>query len=121
MKTFLISLISLCMIVMPSMSMAQLVAGSPSYIQVSVTTNTQILAFDPTRIDWTIHARSGSVNCIPGLVNGQASSTAPTTSLGYEFLSGSYIQNTSSPTVSLNCTSESGTATVDIWVDSRGS
>ncbi len=100
--------------------MAQVVFGSPQYVQVTVGTNTQVLAFDNTRLDWTFHPRNGNVNCIPGLTNGQPSSTAPTTTLGYEYLSGSYLTNYSSPTVSVNCTAETGTVTLDIWFDTRG-
>jgi hypothetical protein len=98
---------------------AQAPAGNPSYFQVSVTTNTLVLPFDGTVIDWTIHPRNGAVNCIPGLINGQASLNVPTTTFGMELISGGYYQNFTTPTVSVACTAESGTVLLDIWADHR--
>jgi hypothetical protein len=119
MKKILVGLSFLFILAIASISNAQVASGNPEYVQISVSTNIQVLAFDGTRLDWTIHPRNGNVNCIPGLVNTQPSGTAPTTTVGFEFLSGSYLSNFSTPTVSLNCTSESGTVVVDVWIDHR--
>ena len=100
-------------------SMGQVVVGSPSYIQVTVTSNTQVLAFDTSRLSWTIHPNGANIRCIPGNTSGQPSSTVPTSTVGYEITGNSYITNYSSYTVSLACTAEAGSVVVDIWADTK--
>ena len=101
-------------------SHAQTVSGNPSYIQVSVTSQTLTLPFDGTRLDWTIHPNACAVKCIGGLLNGQPANQVPTTTFGFEIISNAYLTNWVSPTVSLTCTSESGTCVVDFWIDNNG-
>lgn len=80
-----------------------------------------VLAFDPTRLDWTIHPENGNIRCTAGNAFGLVPIN-PTSSTGMEFLSGGYP--TSWPytpaSAEVICISESGsTINVSGWYDNR--
>lgn len=120
MKKFLLSIICLLFLVPSTFAFAQVSVGNPTVINITVTgTAAVVLPYDGTVVDWTLHPENGSIRCEPGLINGQNSSITPTASVGMEYVSGSYLNNNSSPTVSQVCISESSSVTVSIYVDHR--
>ena len=96
------------------------VANSSSARNVSVTTNTLVLAYDGTRLHWNLHPESSTgIRCEPGLFNKQDSSITPTTTIGEEFIGNGYFDNApfTPAFLSLRCTAESGTVVVSVWED----
>jgi hypothetical protein len=95
-------------------------ASASQTTQVTVTTNTQVLTYDITRVHWNIHPEGTTgIRCVPGLSNGNASSIIPSTSIGEEFIGGGYFDSTpwTPPQLSMHCTAESGSVIVDVWQD----
>lgn len=111
----------LFVLVISGISLAQTPPGNPGWVQVSVgATPVQVLAFDQSRLDWTIHPEGGNVRCSDGLTNGQNPGTMPTTTTGYEYLANVYLTNYDTPTVSFYCTAETGTVIVDMHITYKG-
>jgi hypothetical protein len=117
MKKILAVLSFLFILAFANISYAQVASGNPGVIQVTVSSGTQVLIFDGTRMDWTLHPAGGNIRCEPGFTNGQNSALTPTSSVGMEFVSNGYYTNYSTPTVSLVCTAESGSVVTDLWID----
>lgn len=95
-------------------------ASASQTTQVTVTTNTQVLPYDQTRVHWNVHPEgSTGIRCVPGLSNGQVSSITPTSSVGQELVGGGYFDSVpwTPPQLSMNCTSEGGSVVVDVWID----
>ncbi len=95
-------------------------AVASSTTNVPCTTNSPLLTFDPTRVHWNLHPEGTTgVRIVPGLSNGNPSTTIPTASVGEELVGGGYFDSTpwTNPQLSWVCTSEGGSVTVSVEQD----
>lgn len=95
-------------------------ASASSVINVTVSSNTTVLAYDTSRVHWNLHPEgTTAIRCVPGLSNGNPSSIIPSASVGEELLGGGYFDSypITPPQLSLVCTSESGSVVVSVWQD----
>ena len=121
MRKFIACFCLLFMLALHGVSFAQVVPGNPGWVQITVgATASQVLAFDPTRMNYTIHPEGVNARCSDGLTNGQNPSTMPTTTIGYEYTANLYLTNYDTPMCSLWCAAETGTVVIDIHYTSKG-
>lgn len=113
----------MCLVYNDKLANAQSFANQSIQAQVTITSaSTLVLAYDGTRIDWSIHPEgTTSIRCVSGLYNGNPPTIPPTSSVGFEMTGGGYWYSlpNSPSSASVYCASEGGSVVVDTWTDNR--
>jgi len=102
------------------------IAQSSFQSNISVSSDTQVIAHDGTNVNWCVHVdynvtTADGIRCESGLWNGTGPGVTPTSSVGYEISPGSTLCSNQLPNnpavLSLFCSAEAGSPAVSVWVD----
>lgn len=119
MKNIILIITTIILVSINSIVFAQQTAGSSEQLNFSVgATPVAVITRDLTVISWTIHPENGNIRCVtryPGITY------APTASVGFEVISGSYLNNSpySPAYLEQDCVAETGTVSVSVCRDHK--
>lgn len=116
-------LLSVLFFLVPILGFAQTAQPNASGIGWSnqtISSATAILAYDGSRLGWTIHPENGNLRCTFGNAYGSTPPN-PTSSTGFELVSGGYYSSypTTPATAEAICIPETGSVTLSTLLDYR--